>query len=272
MAKESMGTAAVLESGTQAAKGQDHSPPQLPALQLDAAPTPATMLQIAVQRGASIEQMQQLMDLQERHERNEARKAFVVALNQFKANPPDVVKNKQVKFQTSKGITEYRHATLDQVSGVIGAALASHGISHRWDVEQLEGGRIKVTCILTHALGHSERVPLVASPDDSGSKNSIQSVGSTITYLQRYTLLSATGMAVQDSDDDGAGGVGVHEMDSRVKADFLAAINALSDKKAAESLWQTIATECTKAGDVAAYAELKAAVSAKVKSIKAETI
>ena len=31
---------------------------------------------------------------------------------------------------------------------------------------------------------------------------------STVTYLQRYTLLAATGMAVQDQDDDGAGGKG----------------------------------------------------------------
>lgn len=230
--------------------------------------TPMIMLQMALTRGASIEQMQQLMDLQERHERNEARKAFVVALNQFKANPPEITKNKLVSFATSKGRTEYKHATLDQVSGIIGAALAKVGISHRWQVEQLEGGRIRVTCILTHALGHTESVPLVASPDDSGGKNSIQGVGSTVTYLQRYTLLAATGMAVRDgSDDDATGGAGTYEMDERAKADFLAAIDALADKKAAESLWSKIASECTKVGDVNAYAELKAALSKKVKTL-----
>ena len=119
--------------------------------------TPLSMLQIAVQRGASIEQMAQLMDLQERHERNEARKAFVVALNAFKADPPDITKNKLVSFTTSKGTTSYKHATLDQVSRVIGAALAKVGISHRWDTEQLEGGRIRVTCVLTHSLRSEER-------------------------------------------------------------------------------------------------------------------
>ena len=116
------------------------------------------MLMLAVQKGASIEQMQQLMDLQERHERNEARKAFVVALNAFKADPPEVLKNRKVGF----GNTNYKHAALDDASEIIGAALAEHDISHRWNVEQADG-KIKVTCILTHALGHSESVTMEAA-------------------------------------------------------------------------------------------------------------
>lgn len=226
------------------------------------------MLQIAVQRGASVEQLAQLMDLHERHERNEARKAFVVALNQFKANPPDIVKNKQVSFSTAKGKTEYKHATLDQVSGIIGAALAKVGISHRWHIDQLEGGRIRVTCVLTHAMGHSESVPLVASPDDSGGKNGIQGVGSTVSYLSRYTLLAATGMAVRDADDDGAGGA-IHEMSVVVKSDFLSAIDELADLKAAEALWQRIAAACSDVGDVNSYDELKTAMAARRRALKA---
>ena len=161
--------------------------------------TPMMMLQTAVSKGTDLEQLQKLMDLQDRWEKNEARKAFVVALNSFKANPPDIFKNKAVKY----GNTAYKHATLDNVSMSIGEALAGHGISHRWDVEQLADGVIKVTCILTHAMGHSEKVPMQALADNSGSKNNIQAIGSTVTYLQRYTLLAATGMAAQEQDDDG---------------------------------------------------------------------
>jgi hypothetical protein len=163
--------------------------------------TPMMMLQTAVAKGTDLAQLQQLMDLQERWEKNEARKAFVTALNAFKANPPDIFKNKAVKY----GNTAYKHATLDNVSMSIGEALAGHGISHRWDVEQLPDGVIKVTCILTHAMGHSEKVPMQALADNSGSKNNIQAIGSTVTYLQRYTLLAATGMAAQEQDDDGRG-------------------------------------------------------------------
>jgi hypothetical protein len=232
----------------------------------EAAITPSSMLAIAVQRGASVEQMAQLMDLQERHERNEARKAFVVALNKFKADPPEVLKNKQVSFGGA-GKTAYKHAGLDNASEIIGAALAAHDISHRWNVEQTDA-KIKVTCILTHAMGHSESVAMEATPDNSGSKNSIQAIGSTVSYLQRYTLFAASGIAPKNIDDDGRGGGNTHQMDSKEKEQYLAQIGALNDMKTAEVLWATIAAVCTSAGDVPAYDELKAAMAAKRKAFK----
>lgn len=166
--------------------------------------TPMQMLGMAIEKGADIGALKGLMDLNERWQATEARKGFVSALNAFKANPPILVRDKHVKFQTSKGTTEYEHASLDQVSAELGKALALHGISHRWTMDQ-SGARIKVTCILTHVLGHSESVSLESPPDESGGKNSIQAISSAVTYLQRYTLLAATGMAVQGQDDDGAG-------------------------------------------------------------------
>jgi len=167
--------------------------------------SPLTMLNAAIQQNVDLEKLTQLTALYERWEANEAKKAFISALNAFKVEPPSLVKNKRVHFDTSRGATDYTHATLDNVSINIGKALSKHGLSHRWDVEQMQGGVIRVTCVLTHERGHSERVPLEGVPDTSGSKNSIQAVGSTVTYLQRYTLLAATGMAVQDQDDDGRG-------------------------------------------------------------------
>jgi hypothetical protein len=170
--------------------------------------TPMQMLQMAVERGADLDQMQKLMDLQERYEKNEARKAYVAAMAIFKRNPPEVLKAKHVRFQTSKGVTEYDHATLADVVAAATRALADVGISHRWSVAQAEG-RITVSCILTHELGHSESVSMTALADDSGNKNSIQSIGSTTSYLQRYTLLAATGLATRDMplDNDGRGEV-----------------------------------------------------------------
>lgn len=171
-------------------------------LPLERAPvvTPMQMLQVAMERGADLDKMQQLMDLQERWEANEARKAFVAAMAEFKANPPEILKTKHVAF----GNTKYDHATLAGVCGAAIKGLATHGISHRWDVEQAD--KIKVTCVLTHRKGHSESVSMTAAADTSGQKNAIQAIGSAITYLQRYTLLSATGLAARDmTDDDGLG-------------------------------------------------------------------
>lgn len=178
-----------------------------PASAMEARPsaTPMMLLQIAMDQGADLDRLERLMNMQEQWEAREARKAFAVALAAFKANPPRLHKNKTVDFQTPKGRTTYRHATLDEVALQIGAALSPHGLSFRWNVEQVEARRVRVTCTLGHVMGHAEQVVMEGAPDDSGNKNSIQQVGSTVTYLQRYTLLAITGMAVKDQDDDGAG-------------------------------------------------------------------
>lgn len=178
-------------------------PRQVPSTVPSVAVTPMQMLAMAVERGADVAMLERLMALQERWEASEARKAFVVALSAFKADPPTIEKRKHVRFETQKGVTEYDHATLEQVVRIVGAALSLHGLSHRWETEQMDGGMIRVTCILQHVLGHSERVTLQASPDQSGGKNNIQAVGSTVSYLQRYTLLAATGLAAKDMDKDG---------------------------------------------------------------------
>jgi hypothetical protein len=186
---------------------------------LDNLPTPPTsapwmnpgtsLLQIAIDRGADLPTLERLMDLRDRWEATEARKAYVAALAAFKANPPTIVKNKRAGFDgKSGGRTEYGFATLDQVAAVIGAALSKHGLSAAWRTAQADG-RIKVTCELRHALGHSEETSLEAGADTSGSKNNIQAIGSTVTYLSRYTLLAITGLAAGDEDDDAkTGGAG----------------------------------------------------------------
>ncbi len=163
---------------------------------------PFRLLQMAIDKGASLEQIQQLMELQERAETNMARKAFFAAMAKFKENAPQITKNKHVKFETQKGVTEYDHETLDHVVDLIGPALSAVGIRHRWDLKQ-DALTVTVTCVLSHELGHSELTPVTVSHDPSGGKNSIQAIKSAISYAERITLLAATGMAARGLDDDG---------------------------------------------------------------------
>jgi len=168
--------------------------------------TPMDLLRIVTERGASVDEIGKFMDLMERQQANEARQAFVRAMAAFKRNPPDIYKDKAVDFTSQKGRTHYMHATLGNICEQIIGALAQHGISHSWTVEQPSAREVVVTCVLTHELGHSERVQFRAMGDDTGNKNPIQQMASAITYCQRYTLLAACGIAVKDgSDDDGAG-------------------------------------------------------------------
>lgn len=181
------------------------SPPRTTEI---AVTTPASLLQIAVQRGASMEELEKLMDLQDRFEKREAEKAFIAAMAEFKLSPPTILKEKHVKF----GATEYFHATHSAVTSAIIAGLAAHGISHRWDMDQ-DGGKIGVTCVLTHRAGHSQSTRLESTSDQSGGKNSIQAIMSAKTYLERHTLLAATGLSTKDVDDDDDDGRGANKKD-----------------------------------------------------------
>ena len=162
------------------------------------------MMLAALGKGVKVEEIMGVLAVQERWEANEAKKAYVDAMAEFKKAPPRIVKRREVDFTTAKGRTFYRHANHSDVTLPIIEALAKVGISHKWNVDQA-GGQITVECVLTHKKGHSESTRLEAPADQSGGKNTIQAIMSTKTYLERHSLLAATGLTTEDiEDDDGA--------------------------------------------------------------------
>lgn len=224
--------------------------------------TPAQLLEIAVSQNADLDKLERLMALQERWEANEARKEFVLAMAAFKQEPLEIFKRKEVGYTTKDGeFVGYKHATLSDVANVVVPSMARHDLSHRWDVKQ-EGGRIIVTCVVTHKRGHSETVTLDGSPDSSGKKNAIQQVASTVTYLQRYTLLLATGLAAQDQMDDDGQSAGKGETDI---GDLLAELYEITDDQKALQFWQQ-RREALRS-DAGAYGRFKQAVADHRRSI-----
>lgn len=166
--------------------------------------TPMALLTHAVESGASVETMEKLMALHERWEANQARRAFDAAMAQAKAKIPVIAKNRTVAYdhRGSEGKTSYRHEDLGEIARTVDPILAEFGLSYRFQTTANPNEPVTVTCIVSHRDGYSERNTLSAGRDDSGKKNSIQAIGSTITYLQRYTLKAALGLAAA-ADDDG---------------------------------------------------------------------
>lgn len=148
-----------------------------------------------------VDKLEALLKVQMQYEANEAKKSYVVAMAAFKTDPPKILKDQTVSY----GQTSYNHATLSNVTTLINKALSEHGMTASW-IQSQDNGSVKVTCRITHILGHSEETSLTAPPDSSGKKNAIQAIGSTVTYLQRYTLLALTGLATYEQDDDGQTG------------------------------------------------------------------
>lgn len=162
--------------------------------------TPMDMIHMAMERGATPDVIAQAMALHERWEANQARKAFDEAMSSAKGEFPTIVKNRTVDFSSSKGRTHYKFEDLGEIAKTVDPILKKYGLSYRYRTEQ-SNGTVSVTCIVAHRDGHFEENTLSAGHDQSGNKNSIQAVGSTITYLQRYTLKSALGLAASHDDD-----------------------------------------------------------------------
>jgi len=219
--------------------------------------TPADIVLYAMKNGGSIADIREFMALQREWEADQARKAYVVDMAEFKRNPPHIIKDKLVAFNG----TSYMHATLGNVAGAIVEGLAQHGFSHHWDTEQQQGGQIVVTCIITHRLGHTERTMLSASRDDSGKKNSIQQMASTVTYLQRYTLLGAVGLATHDQgDDDGAGAAA---LDTSLADKWIADASRASTLDSLKIIWNDGSAAIQRRGTDYDLVDFKAAVNSR---------
>lgn len=160
---------------------------------------PAELIKHAIEKGANLDQLEKLLTIQERYEANQARKEYHQAMTDFKANAPKIIKDKAVSFGAGKAA--YKHASLYQVTQKVTEEMSKYGLSASWRVAQ--NGTISVTTRVTHVLGHFEETTLSAPSDTSGSKNAIQAIGSTISYLERYGLLAICGLATADMDDDG---------------------------------------------------------------------
>lgn len=188
--------------------------------------TPMEMLNTALTRGADITVLEKLMALQERWEANQARKAFDAAIAEAKGEIGPIVRN-------AKGHNEKRYADFAAIAGTVDPVLTRHGLTYRFRTEQAD--RIQVTCILSHKDGHSETTTLAGPADKSGAKNDIQAIGSTLTYLQRYSLIQMLGLATSNDDDGRSSHPPQDAADLRAEGERIARENGFN----ALGLWWT---------------------------------
>lgn len=241
---------------------------RIPQQQTQAADPIMAMLQIVVQNGGDLEKMEKLLDLRARLRAEAALEAFTAAMAEFKKNPPVIVKDKHVHFDGAKGATDYDHATHYGVTSAIVSELAKYGISHRWDTDQKEG-KIGITCVLTHVAGHSQATRLEAAHDSSGGKNGIQAIISAKSYLERHTLLAATGLSTKDQpDDDGRGTQQEISEADQVLDRLLIALGKTVTDRAALLVWKERNAELAKWAW--AHNEFKVAVANHRNGLKAK--
>ena len=156
--------------------------------------SPHGLISQALAQNVPIGTLERLMDLQERWQAAQAKSEFLEAMTNFQSKVPEIIKTKQGHNN--------KFAPLPKITKTIQPILRECGLSYRWSFEDV-GELIKCSCIVSHIAGHSETDSMTAPKDNSGNKSDIHAIGSTRTYLQRYTLIGALGLSTADVDNDG---------------------------------------------------------------------
>jgi len=146
----------------------------------------------------------QLMELQERAEKRNAEKEFIEAMNRLQPRLPRVTKKGKIEF-TSKGVTQSTpFARFEDVDAAVRPLLTQEGFSIAFGTAPYDKGGLLITATLSHKAGHSRTESMPLPFDTSGSKNSIQAVGSTLSYGKRYLICAMLNIVTEGLDNDAA--------------------------------------------------------------------
>ena len=170
----------------------------------------AMIERLATNPQLNIEVFDRLLAARRSEEDRAAERSFNLAMSVAKGELQPVLKTRDVDFQSQRpgaARTKYKYENFADVAKVVDPVFAAHRLAYRFAVEQ-QGDMAKVTCIVSHADGYSERVKLETKVDPGSTGMSmVQALGSALTYLQRYGLRAAIGLAAAvDDDGRGAGG------------------------------------------------------------------
>jgi hypothetical protein len=97
-----------------------------------------------------------------------------------------------------------RYASLGAIINAVRAPLAAQGISAVQTVSN-DGGSVGVTTTLLHSSGEWMAETIWSALPDRAT---VQQLGSSITYLRRYSLAAITGIVGEEDDDGNAGSTG----------------------------------------------------------------
>ena len=95
-------------------------------------------------------------------------------------------------------------------------------------------------------------------PDDSGKKNPLQQIKSTITYLEIATFEAVTGIAASDAGDDDGNGTARKGMPIEQYNEFAKRIQEQTTKERAKAAYTEAVKVCVTFQDVGSAELLKA--------------
>lgn len=163
------------------------------------------MIELAKDPSVDPAKMSAMLDMQERMIDRQNLTAYRRAMHGARSKMPRI--SKDGKITNKQGQVQSRFAHYEAIDKIVRPLVEAEGLTYGFDTVSIEGGRVGVTCIVSHVDGHEERFgPMPLAVDTTGAKNATQGAGSATSYGKRYTLCAAFNIVTDGEDDDGNAG------------------------------------------------------------------
>ena len=163
--------------------------------------TPWEMLSYALKNNFPAEQLKTFTELYREWRKDDAENQYNVAIAKAARKFPVIIKKNRASFGTGKAA--YVYEDLGEIQRAIKEPLSENGLHYRWETDEDEAtARVIVTCVVSHDGGYSRSAtscPRSATP--AATRAACKALGSIVTYLQRYTLKAALGLAAAADTD-----------------------------------------------------------------------
>lgn len=173
-----------------------------PALPPDLAMYARVISEAAANPNVDVEKLERLLNMQERILSRQAEIAFNSAFAEMQSEMPEITERGEIAVN---GQVRSRYAKFEDINEAVKPVLQKHGFAITFKT-QTDKGSVTVTGILMHREGHRETTDMMLEADTSGSKNSVQSIGSSVSYAKRYVLNALLNITTRGEDDNGARG------------------------------------------------------------------
>ena len=126
--------------------------------------------------------------------------AFRLAYLAFREEAKGLELAKDSRAAAFKSGGGYSYLNIASCVTPISTLLAKQKLVHYW-TSCTNAEQVVCTCHIVHLAGYGIECQVSSPRDTTGGKSAAQSVGSALTYLQRYSLLMVCGLAAgQDND------------------------------------------------------------------------
>ncbi|MEL6859275.1 MAG: ERF family protein [Pseudomonadota bacterium] len=200
------------------------------AVQSDTVAMISMLERAAANDAVNPEKLLRLYDLHERMQAKSAEKAFYASMAAMQPSLPVVEHTKEIRHK-EKLISTY--TPWEDIDEKVRPIYGAHGFGLQFDIKQEPNTPIVVTAIVMHEGGHKTETSIQLPSDTSGAKNTVQGIGSAITYGKRYAACAALNITTRgqhgETDDD----------------DGQAAAKPMSAHQARKhELWEKLTAEC----------------------------